>query len=584
MSQKLSSRPLAGISLALLFAGCAVGGPALAETEQGTSTAINSSAFASEQSYQMYNVMLAEMLVRNGQLEQAAEHYAAAASESRDPELVRRAAELALQSENTDLAGELLERWSRLEPESVDARQYRILLRTRLKQYDEAVDDVVWVRDYMEKKDGHGFEYVVSLLALEAGAADTYEVFRRYAGKVDNSARVQLVVASMALNADRPEQALEAGKLAVAGGDKAQKEQALRVEAKALIALKRPDEAIAVLEPVIKETDDTNLKLEFGRMLIMADRRDEARPLFMQLYKSQPDNTDILYTLGLLYLEQEEFAFAEPLMQKLLEVPGRKYEASYFLGQIYEGQKRYDDALKAYEDAVNGDFAREAIGRVSALIQQEKGLDAAREWLAAQMKEASIDGRKVMLLMAEGQLLHDAGKYQEAVDAYTQAAAFGSSRRDVLYARSLSYDRMGKVEQAEADLGELIRDDPADADALNALGYMLTISTGRYDEALELIGKALELQPESPAILDSMGWVLFKQGDLAGAEKYLRQAFEKMRDPEIASHLVEVLSRNGKPEEAQKILTEMLARHPDDKMLVEVRSKLADMDMTGKAN
>nr|HPQ95824.1 hypothetical protein [Thiolinea sp.] len=220
MSQKLSSRPLAGISLALLFVGCALGRPVLADTEQ-TPSSVTGSAFASEQSYQMYNVMLAEMLVRNGQIEQAAEHYAAAASESQDPELVRRAAELALQSENTDLAGELLERWAKLEPASVDARQYRILLRTRLKQYDEALDDVVWVRDYMEKKEGHGFEYVVSLLALESGAADAYEIFQRYAASVDDSARVQLVVASMALNADHPEQALEASKLAAARGDKA---------------------------------------------------------------------------------------------------------------------------------------------------------------------------------------------------------------------------------------------------------------------------------------------------------------------------------------------------------------------------
>ncbi len=127
------------------------------------------------------------------------------------------------------------------------------------------------------------------------------------------------------------------------------------------------------------------------------------------------------------------------------------------------------------------------------------------------------------------------------------------------------------------DLRAIIAADKADANALNALGYMLTISTDRYDEAKDLISKALEYNPSSPATLDSMGWVLYKLGDLAGAEKYLREAFEKMPDPEVASHLVDVLSERGKKDEAGKILKEMLAEYPDDERLVEVKERLVEL-------
>ncbi|MEZ5450790.1 MAG: hypothetical protein R3E89_18080 [Thiolinea sp.] len=142
------------------------------------------------------------------------------------------------------------------------------------------------------------------------------------------------------------------------------------------------------LTPVIKTTRIGKLKLEYGRMLIMADRREEAKPLFKQLYASQPENADILPYAGTAVSGAEGIRFAEPLMKKLLKIPGRKHEASYFLAQIYEGQDRLDEALAAYDDALSGDFAREAIGRKTMLLKQEQGMDAALAWLSAEERTA----------------------------------------------------------------------------------------------------------------------------------------------------------------------------------------------------
>lgn len=570
--QKLSFR-FASLSMALFAAGCTLGGNSFAEPPAATSPA----TFNSEMSYQMYHTMAAEMMIREGLLKQAAQHYAAAATRSDDPALVRRATEAAIQAEETELAKKLLGHWISLEPDSMEIRQYRILLYSRLQEYDAAVGDVVWLRDHMEKKEGHGFEFVVSLLALEAGADNAYEIFRRYVDKVDDSAKTQLVISTLAMNANKYEAVLGAAEKVKQSGNAAQKEQATRLRARAFMALERTDEAVSELGAIVATTDDNDLKLEYGRMLIMADRRDEAQPVFQQLYADEPDNADILYTLGLLYLEEKEYAFAEPLMKKLLKVQERKHEASYFLAQIYEGQERFDDALQAYDEALNGEFARESIGRKAMLLQTEQSLDAARQWLDQQIEDTKLPARKLSLVMAKAQLLHNAEQYEAAIAAYDAAEAFGASKRDILYSRSLSYDRMGKIEAAEKDLRAIISDDPEDADALNALGYMLTVSTERYDEAKTLIAKALTLLPNSAAVLDSMGWVLYKLGDYEAAETKLRLAFTKLRDPEVASHLIEVLSRLGKLTEAQTILQEMLLEFPDDKMLVEVKERLAEL-------
>jgi tetratricopeptide (TPR) repeat protein len=573
MTRKSISHRLATLSATLFVAGCTVGGSTFADPPAETSP----QSFSSELSYRMYHSMAAEMMMNEGMLKQAAQHYAAVASRSEDPKIIRRATEAAIQAEEAELAKDLLTRWIELEPDSVEARQYRLLLRSRLGEYDETMDDVVWVRDHIEKKEGHGFEFMVSLLALEAGVEHAYEIFQRYADKVDNSPKTQLVVTTLAVNAGKFDEALKAAESVQKDGNESQQEQAVKLRARALLGLKRSSDAADALQPMIKDTEDQELKLEYARMLIMADRREEARPIFKQLYATQPDNADILYTLGLLYLEQKEYAFAEPLMNKLLKIPERKHEASYFLGQIYEGQERLDDALAAYEEALSGDFSKEATGRKSFLLQREKGLGAARAWLKEKQADTLIPARQLAFLMADGQLLHDAGRYEEAIAVYNSAEELGVSPRDVLYARSLSYDSMGNTAQAEKDLREIISNDAEDADALNALGYMMTVNTDRYQEAKELISQSLELNPSSPATLDSMGWVLYKLGELAEAEKYLRDAFEKMPDPEVASHLIEVLSQQGKKEEAAKLLKEMLTEYPDDKRLVEVKERLVEL-------
>ena len=581
MSRLHVSHRFVGLSLALVIAGCTVGTQSYAEPPAALSALagplLPKEPFQSETSYQLYNTLVAEMLIRQGKIKQAAQHYVLAVGQSKDKGLAKRATETAIQAGEPVLAKAALDQWAALEPDTVEVHQYRLLVNAQLGNYDATVDDAIWVRDYIEKKEGHGFEYVVSLLALDAGPANAYEVIKRYASKVENTAKTQLVLATFALSANKPEAVLEGTDSVQKTGDTAQKEEAVRLRAKALLSLDRVSEALSTLEPHAKNSKNQDLRLEYGRMLIMADRRDDARPIYKQLYAEQPENADILYTLGLLSLEQEEFAYAESLLKKLLEIPERRYEANYFLGQVYEGQKRVDEALTAYEEALNGDFARDAIGRKSALLHKAKGLAEAQVWLDSLLDKATMPEQKVTALMAKGQLLHDAGEYQQAIDTFNKAEEFGSKKRDILYARALSYDRMGNVVQAEKDLREVVALDSKDADALNALGYMLAVSTTRYQDAYDLIKQALDLRPDSPAVMDSMGWIMFKKGDAKGAEEWLAKAYDKMPDPEIAAHLIEVLAVNGKRDEARKLFKEMIAKYPDDKQLADVKQRVADL-------
>ena len=132
---------------------------------------------------------------------------------------------------------------------------------------------------------------------------------------------------------------------------------------------------------------------------------------------------------------------------------------------------------------------------------------------------------------------------------------------------------MDQVPVLERDLRRILVLNPDNVDALNALGYTLADRTDRYEAARAFIERALELRPDDPAILDSMGWVLFRQGQAELAEDYFRRALDKVFDAEIAAHLGEVLWSLGRRDEAREIWARALDEAPDHEYLLKVLSR-----------
>ena len=147
---------------------------------------------------------------------------------------------------------------------------------------------------------------------------------------------------------------------------------------------------------------------------------------------------------------------------------------------------------------------------------------------------------------------------------------------DLLYARSLVAERMGRLDISEADLRNIIAQDENNSNALNALGYTLTNRTDRHAEAYVLIEKALSLNPESPAILDSMGWVLHNLGESEEALQYLIQAQDTLYDPEVISHHAEVLWHLNRTDEALDMIGVAMLEFPGNELLNDIRQRILD--------
>ena len=163
----------------------------------------------------------------------------------------------------------------------------------------------------------------------------------------------------------------------------------------------------------------------------------------------------------------------------------------------------------------------------------------------------------------------------EALALYATAISAYPDNPDLLYNRALFVVELGDFAWMERDLLKLLEEDPDHADALNALGYTLADRNERLDEAFAYVARALKLRPDSPAILDSMGWAYYRLGEHEKALRYLQHAFDKLKDPEIAAHLGEVLWVLGDKERARKIWDEALRATPQDKVLLNVIERFA---------
>ncbi|HEX7915194.1 tetratricopeptide repeat protein, partial [Rudaea sp.] len=180
------------------------------------------------------------------------------------------------------------------------------------------------------------------------------------------------------------------------------------------------------------------------------------------------------------------------------------------------------------------------------------------------------------VFLLEAELVGDKGRSEaDAIAVYDRGLQALPDDPRLLYGRALACASADRVDEAIRDLRRLLEFKPDNADALNALGYTLADRTDRKTEALGLIEKALALKPGEPAILDSMGWVQYRLGNLDAAVEQLRRAYTKQRDPEIAAHFGEVLWVSGRKDEARQVWEEGRKKDAGNKVLLETIKRLA---------
>ncbi len=519
----------------------------------------------------LYDLLLGEIALQRGDAKLAAQTYVEVAKRTRDPRVARRAIEVANFARLPELAVEAAKTWHSIEPASPPALQVLAALLIGAKRVEEA-------EPYLEKllvADGvnaeNGFMQLNRLLAGNPDKAVNLRVVRKLAERHPQLSQARFAVAQAALAAGDDAAALAA--IREAATLRPEWEMAAIFEAQ-ILQKRSPAEAAKSLGAFIEKNPSAReARLNYARILVLDKRYPEARKQFEALLAANPGNTDVIYAVGLLAFQLKDFPVAEENMKRLLGLGYRDPNGvKYLLGQIAEEQKQWPRAIEWYKQIEDGDHALAARMRTANAIAKQGRLDEARAFL--QRIEAENAGEQVQLIVAEAQLLREANRHRDAYDMLGQALQKDPDQPELLYDYALTAEKLERFDVLEANLRKLITVRPDHAHAYNALGYSFAERNTRLPEAKKLIERALELAPEDFFIIDSLGWVLYRQGDLKGAAAQLRRAYDGRPDAEIGAHLGEVLWAMGERVEADRVWKESLDSSPENETLLKTIKRL----------
>jgi len=344
------------------------------------------------------------------------------------------------------------------------------------------------------------------------------------------------------------------------------------LEAKLLSTMKRPAQALVRLDTLLlRHPHNKRLRLQYARLLANSDL-EKAQAQFKILVEKSPDDPELIFSLALISNERGLIAEAESYFNKLLDHPKHGSSAHYYLGRIMEKQENHEQALLHYVKVLPGPDFMPALLQSTDIMVRANRLDLAAERL--KKARARFPSQAEHFYLLEAEVLSKRMHLEPARGLLSEGLSEFPASTQLLYSRAMVNERLNLMGQLEEDLRSILKYDPNNATALNALGYTLADRTDRIEEAYQLISQALQINPDDPAIIDSMGWVQYRMGNLDESLLRLRQAMQAFPDHEIAAHLGEVLWASEQRDEAHKIWQQGLQLTPESRIIREVMQRL----------
>jgi len=514
----------------------------------------------------MFDILLAEIAGQRGELEVSVPHYLQAAETAQDPRVAERAVQIASFAKQYTVAERAARRWVELAPDDPEARKALTVLALHLGDTDEAIaqlDYLISVADDPQE----GYSLATALLARDTDKEAALATMDRLVAYHPESPYAWLALSRMSVNVDKLDKGLDAVNKALELSPNLA--DAMMLKAQILVRLERKEEATQLLENAVsKHPDNATLHFAYGRMLLDGDDLDGARKQFGRVVELDPENAEGMYSLALLELETKQYQSGEQHLKQLLKLRPNEQNAYYYLGYSALEQEHDDVALQWYRKVEGGDYWSQAQLRIAEILVRQGKMEGMQNHMRT-LRNMNPDQR-VTLYLIEGQVLTDAGLNKEAFDLYGSALQSTPDNEELLYAHSLAAEKLGKLEIAERDMRRILKNDPENARTLNALGYTLADRTTRYDEALDYINRAYAQEPNDPAVIDSLGWVHYRLGNLDEARRLLQQAWDMTGNSEIGAHLGEVMWAQGDREAARRIWDTSLASDPGNVMLLKV--------------
>jgi tetratricopeptide (TPR) repeat protein len=528
----------------------------------------------------------------------AALQYAAAAAIDNQPSLLKRAADVTAESLQPSLTAAVAARWINLDPASLEAHlaaakaalalhhiaqsadQYRIVLVASPRGTDaefaqletelDGVDNVFGVRQLADRL-AQAFPSSLAALRLQGFAAmradDPAAAVRSF------SAALALMGSGAGAGADTAAGAsADGGAKADAGKGGEERRELTQGLRRARILAGDPEEPLAQSRAIAERDATPENQLDYA-LLLLAAQRDAAAVAQLEALARQAESAPVaLRLLGLIDFQDDKLDAASRHFSELLSMGKFVDDSFYYLGLIAERHGDLERAVRLYAQVQSGDNALPALLRACSILQRHGAAPAAQELLDRLLEDEPQ--RAPEILAARARFYADAGDSQQAIDVLDNGVLQYPDSVEIRYAIASTYEDQGRINAALHELKEVLKSRPDDPAAMNAYGYTLADHNKELKYARELIERAYATAPKNAAILDSLGWVLYRQGHAEQALPYLSAAYADDRGGDIAAHLGEVLWQLNRRTEAERVWSEAAAIDADNRLLKATRQRL----------
>lgn len=519
----------------------------------------------------LYDLMVAEVAAQRNQFNITLLNYIQQAHMTRDPNVIKRAINAAQYIKDIEAIKEMALLWADVEPENLPAHQLLAFQYFYSKDYQASIEELEKILEL--EGDPRIETFALGSQALpDEEKREILSLFSELQQKYPTYHLLPYSIAFLHRQLKEYDKALAALEPTFEMAPDFSGSSVLK--ANILYDQGKLEEAIDLAADAFDTfPDDHNLGRLYASMLVENKQLNKAEDIFQSLINHYPQAPSLKLSLGLVKLENQKVEEAKLLFEELLANNSHPNEARYYLARIAEQQKDIDSAISYFQAIEESPNYEASIERASFLLAQQNKIDEMLSYLGE--LRTSDKSRAKMLWLLEVKLLSLTQNKDQMMDSLNAALIEFPDDEQLLYARAMNLDAQDNLADMESDLRKILAQTPDNAIALNALGYTLADKTDRLDEAFQLIHKAHQLDPENPAILDSLGWVLFKLNQREEALIYLLKAFQGYQDGEVAAHLGEVLWSLNQKTEAIEVWVNVLRKTPNHPVLRETIYRLA---------
>ncbi|WP_076594154.1 tetratricopeptide repeat protein [Herminiimonas arsenitoxidans] len=524
----------------------------------------------------MYKLLRAELTYQRGDWQLPYVTMLSTAQETRDPRLARRAAEIALNAKQVGEALSAVRLWHELAPNSDEANQFYlglVVLGDNLKEAKPIF--VERLREASPQARGLLILQIQRLLGSTKDKNAAFAVLEEITTPYQDLVETHIALAQSAFAKNDIVRARTEAQTAL----KMKPDLEIAV---LMVAQSMPDraQALQILSNFLKDNPKSrDVRIAYAKILIDDKQYDQARAQFDILLQANPNDLTILYAMGILGAQTNDIPAAEKYLTAYLKAledspddDRDPVQALLILSQIAEDRKDYPAALKWLAQVEPGPAYLAAQIRSAQIMAGTGDINGARNLLSHLKPEGQRE--QIQIIVADAQLLRDANRIPEAMTVLNNGLKRFPDDTGLLYDHAMLAEKANRYDLMETSLRKIIRLAPDNQHAYNALGYSFADRNIHLQEARTLIEKALKIAPEDPFIMDSMGWVLFRQGHLPEAESYLRRAYAIRPDVEIGVHLGEVLWVKGEKADAQKLWRDANQKDPKSDLLKSTLTRL----------